>query len=378
MFTRLYLKNFKSHRETDLKLANLNIWAGQNGVGKTSALQSLLLLRQSYQKNRLSEGLDLNRPLCEIGFAKDALCRFAEEKAVSLSLETDAGQQMSWKFQVSDQESTFLQTIQATEPIALSASSLFNEHFQYLSAARFAPQESYQKDDYAVKQERQISLENGQGELIAHFLHHYSRTRIPLLNLKHPLMKSQTNSLSGQTTAWERELCPDIIVRVHKEGKGFKLAYTFDSPDGKPIKDEFRTKNVGFGVTYALPIIVAILSAEKDSLLLFENPEAHLHPHGQAKLAELIALAAQNGVQIIVETHSDHIINGVLVAVKNYQATGRGIAHDNIKIYQFDRDETNLATQAIEVPVLEGGRIKYPPQGFFDQISKDQKFLMGF
>lgn len=129
MLTRLYLKNFKSHRETDLKLAKLNIWVGQNGVGKTSALQSLLLLRQSYQKNRLREGLDLNKPLCDIGFAKDALSRFAKEKTISFELDTDAGQQLSWQFQASAPESTFLRTAYAPDSIDFSTFSLFNTHF---------------------------------------------------------------------------------------------------------------------------------------------------------------------------------------------------------------------------------------------------------
>ncbi len=142
--------------------------------------------------------------------------------------------------------------------------------------------------------------------------------------------------------------------------------------------NEFKAGNVGFGISYVLPIIVAVLSAEKGSLLLIENPESHLHPQGQAKLAELLALAAQNGVQILLETHSDHIINGTLVAVKKYQTEQRGIAHDNVRIYYFDLDETCHATRSTKIPVLEGGRIVNAPQGFFDQFKIDIKTLMGF
>lgn len=376
MLTRLYLKNFKSHRETDLKLTNLNIWAGQNGVGKSSALQSLLLLRQSHQKNRLNEGLDLNKPLCDIGVAKDALYLSAKEKMISFEIDTDIEQHLYWQFNLRDLESTFIEAVKSPQFVEFSNLSLFNDYFQYLSAARLPPQKSYLRDDYAVKQKRQLSLEKGQGELIAHFLHNYRQMPIAFSNLRHPQFKA-VSVLLNQTAVWERELCPNITVHVREIGKSFKITYTLRT-DNKTVKNEFSAENVGFGVTYALPIIVAVLSAEKDSLLLFENPEAHLHPHGQAKLAELIALAAHNGVQIILETHSDHIINGVLVAMKNYQTTGRGIAHDKVKIYQFDRDETTHATHAIEVPVLEGGRILRPPTGFFDQIEKDLQTLMGF
>lgn len=66
--------------------------------------------------------------------------------------------------------------------------------------------------------------------------------------------------------------------------------------------------NTGFGITYVLPILVALLSAKKDSLILIENPEAHIHPKGQAILMELMAKAVDAGVQVVIETHSDHIV----------------------------------------------------------------------
>lgn len=75
--------------------------------------------------------------------------------------------------------------------------------------------------------------------------------------------------------------------------------------------------NMGFGVSYSLPIIVALLSAREGDILVLENPEAHLHPRGQRKIGELVALAAANGVQIFMETHSDHVLNGIRLSVRN-------------------------------------------------------------
>jgi len=89
-------------------------------------------------------------------------------------------------------------------------------------------------------------------------------------------------------------------------------------------------------------------------------------------------LAAQSGIQLIIETHSDHIINGTLVAVKKYETEGKGISRDNVKIHFFSRDENEHASKIEQLPVLEGGRIRHPPYGFFDQIKQDIKILAGF
>ena len=73
--------------------------------------------------------------------------------------------------------------------------------------------------------------------------------------------------------------------------------------------------HTGYGLTQVLPIIVAALS-RPNSLLLIENPEVHLHPAGQAAMGEFLAEVATTSAQVIVETHSDHVLNGIRRAVK--------------------------------------------------------------
>jgi predicted ATPase len=170
----------------------------------------------------------------------------------------------------------------------------------------------------------------------------------------------------------------EIIVSENSSLNTFEIRYQFNSTQAGVVPtNEFSAENVGFGISYVLPLIVVILSAKPSSLILIENPEAHLHPKAQSKLIELMALAAQNGVQILVETHSDHIINGTLVAVKKYE-THQGIAHNKVKIYYFHRSDNHHTTEVTNLPVLEGGQIKNPPTGFFDQIETDLETLMGF
>lgn len=83
-------------------------------------------------------------------------------------------------------------------------------------------------------------------------------------------------------------------------------------------KSDFqRPQNVGFGLTQLFPIIVAILAAREGDIILIENPEVHLHPKAQQDVGTLLARVAASGVQVVVETHSDHVLNGVRLAVKS-------------------------------------------------------------
>jgi predicted ATPase len=366
MITNIYLKNFKSHKSTQIKLGGLTFLCGQNGVGKSSLVQSLLLLRQTHLKRILEEGLDLNKPLCEIGTAKDLLHQYAAEEQVEIRLDFDNQSYKHWKFIFNKPNATFLEIESKAEGSAnLEKQGLFNKKFQYLSAGRLAPQESYPKNDYEVERNRQISLEKGQGELVAHFLSHYSKYPVPA-----PMChQNEDNQLLHQTTAWEQEICKNVKVNVESKGRDYELNYDFEA--GSNWIKGLRPENVGFGVTYTLPILAAILSGEPGSLIIIENPEAHLHPSGQSKLAELMSLATQAGIQILVETHSDHIINGALVALKQGK-----IELPQLKIHYFDRDETEHAVSSVEVEVVKGGRIRNAPAGFFDQFAKDMRALI--
>lgn len=116
-----------------------------------------------------------------------------------------------------------------------------------------------------------------------------------------------------------------------------------------------------------------MLSADKDAIILIENPEAHLHPKGQAVLMELISKAVAHGVQIIIESHSDHIINGSLVAVNK-----KWITPDLLSIYYFEREEHGHTALSHQLQISGTGHITRPPKGFFDQIDIDLRTLTGF
>lgn len=131
-----------------------------------------------------------------------------------------------------------------------------------------------------------------------------------------------------------------------------------------------RPTNVGFGLTYALPIVVACLTAGPGSLILLENPEAHLHPRGQSRMASLIAAAASAGAQLVVETHSDHVLDGTRLAVKQ----GR-LAAEDTAVHFFRGNGAGV--EIITPTVAEDGSLSEWPEGFFDESDHTLDQLLG-
>ena len=122
--------------------------------------------------------------------------------------------------------------------------------------------------------------------------------------------------------------------------------------------------------------MVAALSSGPDDLLLIENPEVHLHPAGQSAMGAFLALVASAGVQVIIETHSDHVLNGIRRAVKN-----RTLSHENVALHFFrPRDEGRTSGEPqVQSPILDvEGNLDSWPDGFFDQFDKDMNFFAGW
>jgi len=130
--------------------------------------------------------------------------------------------------------------------------------------------------------------------------------------------------------------------------------------------------DVGFGVSQVLPVIVALMVAEPGQLVYLEQPEIHLHPRAQHKLAKIIADAAQRGVRVIVETHSSLLLLGVQTLV----AQGK-LSPDLVKLHWFQRDMNTGATTITSADLDEMGAFGEEfPEDFDDVILKaDRAYL---
>ncbi|WP_290235115.1 DUF3696 domain-containing protein [Bacteroides acidifaciens] len=375
MITKLIIKNFKSHLNSEIEVRNLTVLTGINGCGKTSLIQALLLLRQTNTKGRLRDGLDLNIPLCKIGIGNDALCQYASEGKIEFTLNTEESGVLSFCFDadVKTLKDSFLKKMIYSEnvnPENIEELSLFNNNFQYISADRWGGRSDFPKETYAAETQRQLSIEGGKGELVAQFLHAFGGEVVTVVPQLDPDMDM---SLMGQVIYWERKISPNVTLNVeqNKDGKSFAITYGYStSGDDKPL-DNLRAENIGYGISYTLPVIVALLSAKPGSLIIIENPEAHLHPAGQSELAKLITLVASNGVQVIIETHSDHIVSGIQLACKAYEKDHTtGISRDDVALYYFSNDSSNRL-HIDPIKIEETGALEHQPKGFFDQAEKD-------
>lgn len=369
MLTYLNLENFKSIKDENFELRNLNIFTGFNGMGKSSALQSLLLLRQSHDKHMLPDiGLSLTGEYVKIGIGKDLLYIGADEEIIKIEAYWDTSSiELYFNYDENSDMQPTVKNICAVEGNPF-LESLFISNFQYLSAERISPKSVYDVSEFAVNQKRSLGT---RGEYTAHFLSQHGGKSLPIQNLQHP--EATSPQLIDNLNAWMSDITPGvkIIAKLIPEINQASLHYQFAS--ATEYTNEFRPENTGFGLTYVLPVVTALLCSEPGDLLIIENPESHLHPSGQSLIGKLIALASENGVQVIIETHSDHIINGVRTAVKN-----KNINADNVIVYFLSRDlsSSEHCTNVEKIEINQKGKIDYWPEGFFDEWDKSLNILL--
>ena len=128
--------------------------------------------------------------------------------------------------------------------------------------------------------------------------------------------------------------------------------------------------NSGFGFSQIIPIIVQALLLQKNQLLLLEQPEIHLHPELEYKLAYFMLCIVKNKRQIIAETHSEHIVNQLIMSKMDDESVQKLFG-----IYFLEKKE-NGTTDFKNINISEYGEVKNWPKGFFDQYLQFTKNLV--
>lgn len=356
MITQVHIKNFKSLKNVSVELKNLNLLMGLNGMGKSSFLQMLLLLMQS---DKLEERvIDLNGILAQIGQGRDALYQYASNDYIEFGIQFANKKNFKWKFNYHTvKDKLTAETGYKKEDMLFFRNQ--TKFFQYISADRLGPKDLYEASSVVVADKKQLGL---LGEYAAYFINVFGADYEVNELTRHQNAKSE--SLNAQLNAWLKEISPGISLNTKyiPEANKVILDYQFDIIGNKT--NSFRPKNVGFGISYVLPIVLALLTVEEGKIIVIENPESHIHPRGQAELGRLIGLASKTGAQLFVETHSDHILNGIRVAVKEAQ-----ISKDLVNILYFDKttNDKESYTNIHKLRVDKNGTLSKYPQNLMDE-----------
>lgn len=381
MLTRIDLQRFKCFNLLKLPLRPLTLLSGINASGKSSVIQALGLLHQTMREHPIANKLVLDGGAVRLGTVEDVIDKIAERLSCTISLE-DNETMYKWEFEGDWFDKTlkavsFSKDDELHEPeewyyyLMPRSADLPDRHLisrlcrlVYLSAERMGP-----RDLHPLQHSEDLPMIESAGEYAIAAL--YSGRNKPVADVLTIDNIKPTRSLQ-------------VEARMGEFFPGFEMTMT-PFPNVNSVKLGIRTSketsflrpiHTGFGITQVLPIVVAALSADRGDLLLIESPEAHLHPGGQAKMGEFLSEVAAAGVQVILETHSDHVLNGVRRAVKNGQLPADdAILHFFRPRHIAERDST---AQVQSLHLDSEGNVDDWPEGFFDQFDKDMNYFAGW
>lgn len=353
MIKQLEIKGYKSIVNQKIDFSNLTLLAGLNNSGKSSIIQSLRMYSAAYNGSSPLLGghgniSDLRSDFVNANDSIDIKLSFEENIIRSLCL--------------GDHE--------------ILESPIKCPEFFYVGADRLGPQ-PFLPLNVALDAKPKVG---DRGEYVFDFIKKLEESGYLLPEqMIHSLAQGKTFEFVLQ--GWLNEISP---------GVQFSFSTNRKADISHAEIDNFRPANVGFGLSYTLPIIAATLGAtalapsyllddwlvqwekhkkENGVLLVLENPEAHLHPQGQTAMGILLAYAASCGVQVIVETHSEHVMDGIRIAVKD-----QILNNNKVKFHYLSK--TNEGLTKLETPTMdEEGKINFWPDGFFDQTLKNRSKL---
>lgn len=356
MIEAIHLENFKCFASQQINMGALTVLSGMNSVGKSTVIQSMLMLRQSHIGKSDKFVGRLNGPLVSLGYIDDVLYDDTARQNDHIGMAIVDRSAGRLEFQFDYEKGTGALPVVA-HPDALGQCALFGDNFFYLNAERVGPRSSFGAP--AGRSHRYNAIGNA-GEYCAALLAEYERRKIEIEQMAHA--GADSVELRDQVEAWLAEIGqnPRIHLNGHRSMDVVELQFSF--LNGGIPTGNYRPTNVGFGLTYTLPIFVAGLLSKPGGLLLVENPEAHLHPKGQSAMGRFFAQLASLGVQVVVETHSDHVLNGIRVAVKR-----QAIRADQVALNYFYKDAGAPATVLATPRIDQDGRIDEWPTGFFDE-----------
>lgn len=377
MLTRIDLRHFKCFELLHLPLSSLTLLSGLNASGKSSILQGLVLLHQTMREHEWSTRLMLNGEAIRLGTVSDVVDKVYGRQSFEIGVGDDE-QTYSWTFVGERSEMSMVVGQVVIGDVLYSQPARLRYLFPpeinsdttsvakrlrgltYITAERVGPREVYSLED------RQSSMVVGPAGEHAVSVLQWGRDEHVIESLALPGVPT---TRLRQVEERMRTFFPSLTMLLQQVPYANAVTLGLRTSDDT---DFHRPIHAGFGLTQVFPIVVAALSATKGDILLVENPEVHLHPGGQSLIGQFLSEVAQSGVQVIIETHSDHVLNGIRRAVK-----ANRLFPEQVAIHFFRKRAAGLA-QAVSPQLDSSGNIDHWPEGFFDQTDKDASYFAGW
>ena len=377
----LLLRDFKCFKEIELPCARLTVLTGYNAAGKSTALHALLLMAQALRSNPISNRLALNGDLVSLGSAGDVIRNGAESQGICLGAK-GADEQIRWTFEYDRRLSArgvmALKSAEYDSPLRSETSgsqmvpgphAADSDLLRVLQETVFVgPGRMTQLSTYPVPRTSWQARGNVgmSGEYAAYWYLECADEEVDL-GRRHQ-RERDGRTVRSQIEAWLDEFFPGARVEANRL-----------SPES-PVHLAFRLQgtggwvppaNVGYGLGYAFPMLVTMLTAELGSVVVIDSAEAHLHPRAQSAVGRFLGQMAGAGLQILVETHSDHLLNGIRLAVRDSLVKPHDVA-----VHFFDAGDAT--GQVTSLTIDDNGAIGDWPEGFFDQAERDLAILSGW
>ena len=373
MIDTIHIIALKSIKDLTVKCSKLNLFVGTNSSGKSTLLQGLLLVAQ--QK--------LNGKYISIGDFREVRNYYMPNSSIRIEIKENGKNNPAWIEFIEDKENetynvqTSLDEIPAEDILIFDdiddseQSDLISDEFgfHYLSCHRIEVTDIYAKN---MLNESDFGID---GEYaMAYLLKNESK------NVENELVvegADVTNSLLEQVNYWLNYIVgTTLAINDIKKTNYLQVKYNNNPANASSEALYCRPINVGSGISYLISIIISCLGSEEDSIIVIENPEIHLHPKAQSRLCDFLYFVSKAGRQLFVETHSDHIFNGLRVGVAT-----KKIQQEDISVNFLAMNE-HCETQCNPIIFKEYGKIvgtndEMDIDDLFDQFEIDLNRMLG-
>jgi predicted ATPase len=331
MIHKIHVQKFKAFLDEKIEFSPLTVLTGTNSSGKSTLLQAVMLLETSPP---------------ELSFTKSLQDSF--RTGLNTNEPAASPISISGEYEGNATSKICCQDGKIDGPI--KTGGLPGRTF-FVAADRVGPY-----DDYPATHSNAPENDFGQHCNLAWHFFNSKKNKPPYKELIHK--KAPSDTLSGQVNYWLNHIVGTEIATEGSETE-IKVRYRSLASD-----DHIAATQTGFGTSTLFPVILAPLLASKGDRVIIENPEIHLHPQAQARLADLFVFAANAGVQIIVETHCEHLIYSLCSKVHSAQLKSSDLVF-------YYKGQASEPFQCIKVNergrfISTDGELRGFPQGFFD------------